>query len=49
MGNSIRAVKSGQIISRRIVNEAAILGSHKNVPRELKIRPAAVDECGARL
>ncbi len=49
MGNAIRAGESGQIISRRVVYEAAILRSHEDTMREVEIGPAAVDERGARL
>lgn len=48
MGNAIRAGESGQVISRRVVHDAAILGWHENVIRELEIFLASVDERGAR-
>src|SRR5580658_1182544 len=49
VGDSIRPVESGQIISGRVVDEAAIFGSHENALREFEIGTAAIDEGGAPL
>ena len=49
MSGAIHTGKTGQIISGRIVYQAAILGSHENVVRQVEIGSAAIDEGGPSL
>src|SRR5215475_9144413 len=49
MRDTIQAVEGGEIIGWGVVDEAAILRTHKDVSREVAIGGGAVNEGGARL
>jgi hypothetical protein len=47
--NAIRAGQAGQIPGWRIVDEAAVFGTHENVARDVEVGATAVEESGTRL
>ena len=49
MGNPVRAVKRSDVVRRRIVDQATILGPDEHVRTDIEVRAAAVDERRAGL
>src|SRR3954466_13899326 len=49
MRGAIRTGKAGQIISRRIVYQAAVLGSQEDVVCYIEVSSATIDESGPSL